>query len=252
MRAVLIVGLLLFAQIAMAENNERFAGNNIDVRTMLAFRAPQAAVQKMLPTGWELSPPAAGPSKGFNLGVILIDQVIAQDPDGNVQNPIRGAVLFAPAKKTGAETGGLMVLSGLLAPSSAIPGAYGVYTLADAQIERGIRTGVDGKPTIEESWQVSAGDNRLEFRVQYVRAMPVRGTFETKVFSSAKPDFYRIYRIDQASEVVRSTETGTDRAKTLDFKVSGPKFGALFDGSEQLVSVIAIPWYARQVYLPGS
>ena len=36
------------------------------------------------------------------------------------------------------------------------------------------------------------------------------------------------------------------------FKATGPKLAPLFDGSEQLVSVVAVPYYSRQVYLPGS
>jgi hypothetical protein len=34
-------------------------------------------------------------------------------------------------------------------------------------------------------------------------------------------------------------------------KASGRKIAPLFDGSEQLVAVTAIPWYSRQVYVPG-
>jgi len=33
-------------------------------------------------------------------------------------------------------------------------------------------------------------------------------------------------------------------------QASGDKLGLLFDGSQQLVSVTAIPYYSRQVYLP--
>ena len=33
---------------------------------------------------------------------------------------------------------------------------------------------------------------------------------------------------------------------------AGEKIAPLFDGSQQLISVTSIPWYSRQVYLPGS
>jgi hypothetical protein len=35
-------------------------------------------------------------------------------------------------------------------------------------------------------------------------------------------------------------------------KGTGEKLAPLFDGTQQLISVTSIPWYSRQVYLPGS
>ena len=82
--------------------------------------------------------------------------------------------------------------------------------------------------------------------------MPTTSKTNPNVHSAAKPDFYRIYRIEQAVDVVRSTATGVDRVTKLSFKASGGKLGQLFDGTEQLISVISVPWYTRQLYLPGS
>ena len=68
--------------------------------------------------------------------------------------------------------------------------------------------------------------------------------------SGVKPDFYRIYRIEQAADVVRSTATSTDRAQKYAFKATGAKLSPLFNGSEQLVSITSLPFYTRQVSLP--
>ena len=62
----LLVAALVLAHPALAQ--EKVVGNNIDVRTLLAFKASDAAVQKVLPEGWEVNSPAAGATKGFNLG----------------------------------------------------------------------------------------------------------------------------------------------------------------------------------------
>ena len=56
---------------------------------------------------------------------------------------------------------------------------------------------------------------------------------------------------EMASDVVRSVPTGVDRVSRVSFKATGDKLGTLFDGSQQLISVTAIPWYSRQVYLPA-
>jgi hypothetical protein len=71
---------------------------------------------------------------------------------------------------------------------------------------------------------------------------------ETKVYSAAT-GFYRIYRVEQIEDVVRST--GIDRVGKFSFKAEGPKLAPLFDGSQQLVSVISIPRRST-TYLPGS
>lgn len=44
-----------------------------EVRTVLSFKVADTALQKFVPPGWQLSPPIAGPSKGANLVLVLID-----------------------------------------------------------------------------------------------------------------------------------------------------------------------------------
>jgi hypothetical protein len=88
--------------------------------------------------------------------------------------------------------------------------------------------------------------------LQFVRGVPTRSKAEPNVFSAAKPEFYRMYRIEQASDVARSTATGVDRVSKISVKAAGPKMSLLFNGTEQLISVTSVPWYWRQTYLPGS
>jgi hypothetical protein len=71
--------------------------------------------------------------------------------------------------------------------------------------------------------------------------------------SSGRPrggEFYRIYRIEQAADIVRSTPTGTDHAQKFLCKAAGGKLSQIFDGSEQLISITSLPFYSRQVFLP--
>jgi len=198
MRAWLPPILLLLACSSVAQ--EKFAGSNLDVRTVLAFKASDAAVQKMLP---------------------------------------------------GTDTAGTMVVGGLFEPHG-VPGPYAVYLPANVATERRQRAGPDGKASIEESWDVKGTDgSAMEVRLRYERGMPARIKSESSTYSGAKPDFFRIYRVEVVSDVVRSTATSIDRISQMSFKATGPQFASLFDGTEQLISVTAIPSYARQVFLPG-
>lgn len=248
-RAGLPIVLLLLAGPSLAQ--EKLAGSNVDVRTRLAFKAPETAVRKMLPDGWEVNSPTTGPAQGANLTLVLIDQTVSQDAEGKALNPLRGAALTIPARKTGSETTATMVVAGLVEPHGA-PGAYGVYTPAKAVTERRQSTGADGRTSIEESWDFKGADgSSIEVQLRYERGTPARSKTESRSYSGARPDYYRIYRVDAANDVVRSTATRVDRISKISFKASGPKLAALFDGTEELINVTSVPLYSRQVFLPG-
>ena len=111
-------------------------------------------------------------------------------------------------------------------------------------------------PGLADKWEISDDGKLYTFHLNqgatFSDGVPVRASVEIPVYSAAKPDFYRIYRFEQATDVVRSTAIGTDRIQSLSFHTTGQQLAALFDGSEQLISVTSVPFYARQIYLPGS
>lgn len=231
---------------------EKLSGTNVDTRIGLAFNAPDATIRKLLPAGWEPNPPTSGPARGANLNLVLVDSVSAQDAEGKPVTPNRGIALVIPAKKTGSDAAGPMVVGGLFAPHYA-PGAYGVFLPAKVSIERKVHSDPEGKATVDETWDLRGEDGHsIHIRVAYVRGTPARSKTEAKVYSGTKPDYFRIYRVEQGSDVARSTETGVDRVSAFSLKASGPKLSPLHDGSAQLVAVTAIPWYSRSVHVvPG-
>lgn len=239
----------LLPSVALAQ--EKLSGTNQDTRIGLAFKVPDATVRKLLPAGWEANPPTSGPARGANLNVVLVDSVSAQDAEGKPVTPNRGIAVVIPAKKTGSDAAGPMVVAGLFAPHYA-PGAYGVFLPAKVSIERRVHSDPEGKATVEETWDLRGDGHSIHFRIAYVRGTPARSKAELKVYSGAKPDYFRIYRYEFGSDVALSTETGVDRVSALSLKASGPKLSMLHEGSPQLVAVTAVPWYSRSVYvLPG-
>jgi hypothetical protein len=242
------IGFILLAFFGPALAQEKLSGSNIDVRTGIAFTIPAAVAQKMLPEGWEVNSPAAGPTQGANLTMTLLEQVSAQDAQGAALKPFQGVAIGVPARKKDGSAAGTMIVTGLFTGGGA-PGAYGVYMPATGTVERRQRLDGDGKLLVEERWTFRSADgNALEATVHYARGQGARAKAESKAYSAAKPDFYRIYRVDLVSEVVRST--GVDRATVVTVKASGPKLGALLDGSEKVIAVTSIPSYSRMVYLP--
>jgi hypothetical protein len=230
---------------------DKYVGSNIDVRTILAFKVADAAVQKALPEGWELDVATIGPAKDVNLRVTFVDRLSEQDAEGKSLSPARHVTVTMPAKKKGAETRGTMLFVLYSSDEDGVPGPYGVAAHANTNMDRQVRIDPAEANTVEETWQLQAPDgNSLQLQIQYVRSAPARVKAETLVHSAAKPDFFRIYRFEQWADTVRGA--GADRVQKVVFEASGPKLAPLFDGSEQLIGVTTVPWYLRQIYLPGS
>jgi hypothetical protein len=247
---VLLLGLL-FLTAEPATAAEKYVGGNVDVRTMLAFKAADAAVRKLLPEGWDLDATSSGPAKGVNLHVTLIDRLTAQNAEGKALDPARIVTLGIPAKKTGSDSRGTMLFRIYSSTSAGVPGPYGVSVQASTTMERKIRIDQAAITTVEESWEIQSQDgDSMQLQIQYVRGAMTIGKSEALMYSAAKPAFYRIYRSEQSSDVVRDIES--NRVQKFVFKASGPKLAPLFDGSEQLIGVTSQPWYTRQTYLPSS
>ncbi len=196
MRNLVIALLMLAASPALAQDKEKLSATDLTVRTALTFKVSDTVVQKLLPAGFEVNSPTAGPSKGSNLNMTLIDYLMVQDPEGKPLPPRTTVAMSIPAKKTASGEAVAVVFGGFI-------------------------------------------------------AVPARGKAEPKIHSAAKPEFYRIYRFEQAADVVRSTATGIDRVSKCSIKATGPKLALLFDGSEQLISITSIPFYSRSIYVPA-
>jgi hypothetical protein len=65
-----------------------------------------------------------------------------------------------------------------------------------------------------------------------------------------EPSFFRIYRMDTATGMVKSVPAGVDRVQKYQIRLAVPELNKLFDEAEQLVAVAVIPLYVRQVFLP--
>jgi len=250
MRALVVLIAFLFAAPAVAQ--EKHVATDASVRMLFNFKAPDGAVQKLLPPGWQVDAPTSGPAAGANLRITFIEFVWAHDAQGKPQSStVRVITIGVPVKMQGADTRGVMLFGGFT--TGAAPGVYGVFAKSSVTSQRTFRTGPDGVATVEEAWDAKsdAGD-ALQFQLHYVRGVAAAEKVDVRVYSGAKPEFYRIYRYTQAQDVVRGAGAASERVKSFTFTAAGPKLAALFNGTEQLISITALPYYSRQVFLPGS
>ena len=241
--SVALLSAALFAPSAHAQ--EKPYGTNADNRMTVAFKIPEATLQKLLPAGWESNPPASG----ANIGITMVEGISSENAEGKPARPNIGVAVTAPVKKSGTNETGAMVLTGLFMPHYA-PGAYGNFMPAKISIDRRTRVDAEGKTRVQETWNLKGEDGHsLLIKVAYTRSEVKKNKVEVKVYSGAKPEFYRIYRFEQGTEVVKSASV--NNVSSFSIKATGPKLASIFDGKQQVVAITAVPWYSRAVSLPS-
>jgi hypothetical protein len=234
---------------------ETFVEHSAEVRMQLDFVVPDAALKKFLPTGWETNVATQGPAKDCNLRMIFIDRVDITKQDGSPATPGSNQLVYLaiPVKQPLTSAPAQMLIFGLTADAKDAPGPHGVYMHANSHRMARSTAGGAGKETLtEEVWEFSApSGERLEVSLKYERAAARKSSNEVKFFSSVKPEFYQIFKIDQGLDIMRNaTVQVRDRVKEFSYKAGGGKIGPLFDGTEKVVSIDALHWYNRGVYLP--
>jgi len=185
MRTMLSLVFLLLAAPAFAQ--EKFSGSNVDTRIGMAFKVSDAALRKLVPPGWEISPASSGPSQGANLNVSIVNMQTAHDADGKPAVPYRGVAFTIPVKKTGTDATVPMVAAGLFTANYA-PGAYGVFLPARIGVDRKVRMELDGKTSIEETWVLRAdGGHSIDVVVNYVAGTPRTARSSSASFPRRNP-----------------------------------------------------------------
>jgi hypothetical protein len=226
---------------------------NVDNRVILAFRVGQPELQGWLPAPWQVNPVATGPSKDANLTVTFIDRLLNQDGEGKLiaAGTTRIVALSVPAKHAQTGESAPFVIRIFDASPQGVPGPYKTAVPATIRREATLK-GVDLEPgTGSEVWELRDGaGGTIELRVEYQRNVPSRTKPETKPHSPVDPSFFRIYRFDAGTDVVKSIPDAINRIRSYQFRVTVPELRKLFDGTEQLVSISILPWYVRQVFLP--
>lgn len=214
-------------------------------RTSVSIRTKPESLQAFMPSGWT---PANG-----NLTLIFMDRPVQRLPDGKPlgSGVNRTLVLSATGRSPAGETRGLIVGEFSSDPSG-IPGAYKTYRpgqISLARVETGRVFNGALETLVSETWSARGDDgSTVDFAVTFIRGAPEPRPFEQKVYSGADPNFYRIYKGTQASEILRNATV--NKVQSVSLKASGGRLGRAIDGSEEIVSISSAPFYTRQTYVP--
>lgn len=226
--------------------------SNVDSRVVLAFRVAESQLQMWVPAPWQIAPPASGPSKDANLNATFVQRLLSQNAEGKSHPAsLNRVVAFnVPVKNPQTGDAGPMVIRIFATDHGGLPGPYKNSVKASIRREQ-THEGANLEPgSATERWLMQSDGGTIEMEVAYQRGVPTRVKAEAKPRSAVEPSFFRLYRIDQGLDVVKSVPEGIDRTQSLRFRSTVAELAPLFDGSEQIVSVTAIPFYVRQVSLP--
>jgi hypothetical protein len=232
---------------------ETLVQQNVDTRVVLAFWVGHAGLQRWLPAPWQVDRLARGPSKGANLTVSFIDRLLNQDGEAKVvaEPATRLVALVVPVKHGQTGETALFDIREYNAGPQGVPGPYKTGLSATIRREATLQATDLAPGAGSEMWEVKdSGGGLIEFRVVYQRGIPSRARPEVKLHSAVDASSLRIYRPDVGTDMVKSTPAGIDRVRSYQFRVTAPELRPLFDGTEQLVSIVVLPWYVRQVFLP--
>jgi len=227
---------------------DHLAQSTLEARTIIAVAMPAEAIAALLPAGWRSVPFETGPGKGANLNATLYDQLSVVGPDGKPEERSQVLALSAPVMRPDGKVVSMVV--GGFVPPAGVPGAYSVQQPAAITMTKQARSLPAGDAQVEESWDFAGtGDTRLHIALTYARGNATPAHAEVLNYSAAKPDFYRIYKIDQAVDVLRSGPAGIDRVSTLTIAASGA-IAAILGQQSTVIAVISAPYYHRDIWLP--
>jgi hypothetical protein len=245
---LLAAGILPVAQARAETLVERSA----ETRMQIDFQVADAAIKKVLPAGWATDVATSGGAKDCNLRMIFIDRLDVTGPDDAPKGTGQLVILEVPVKNPGSGLSGRMIIDGLSSIAKDAPGPFGVYhAAARYRVQRSV-SAASQPVQITEDWEFTGvNDEHMELHVKYARDIARRGTSEVKFFSGADPSMYQIGKVAQGLVPMRNaTVPSKDIVSEFTYKASGGNLPALFDGSERLISIDAIGWHERAVYLP--
>lgn len=220
----------------------------IDTKIHVRLAVNPSRLQNRLPASWSIAPASDEVHRGANLLVIFSEVLLRQRADGSPSpDPVnRHVALLAPATRADSGEASVFMLQMYAAHPASVPGRFRNTLPATIWRER-CEAGI-GTRTVcaERLFARPDTGGRIELRLRYERGLPTRRAWPTTMRSAADPSIVRHYQSEALLDVVRSVPAGIDRVEEYALQVELRETADLFDGSERLVSLAIVPWFARQ------
>jgi hypothetical protein len=243
---------LLMSLPALAQAPAPVVEQSNEYRFQLDLQVNQAALNRLLPAGWESAAATQGAAKDCNLRLIFIDRINVQGGDNRVLAPGKDTLVYleAPVRQSGGGAGsGRMVLAGISENDSATAATFGTLVKASrVSTARNIAT-ADGRTSVTEDWDLTGtGGEHARLHVKYVRGPANRAASDVRFYNPANPAEVMTAHTEQETDITRNVTTAPpDRVQEFSFQAGGGRFAPLFDGSEKPLSWDSQPTYRRAI-----
>lgn len=231
---------------------ETFIGTTVESRVLVGFKVNETAMDEFLPEGWIPFTLPKGPVGGSNLIIAFIDRHVILDTEGKPDDPSSGptVALLAYARKEGVEGVRGFVIRVYEEPPLVDP--YGTSVTADISRTASFMDAGSSERTQSEVWAVrSEGGGELTLSLDFeVGGYGWQKGAGSRPYSAVNPDFSRIYRYDQLAGLAMNAAMGRELEGTVTFTATDPDLGGLFDGTEEMASIVSIPIFVREISLP--
>jgi hypothetical protein len=229
-------------------------------RTMIALEGEAAALQRRLPSGWELAPYAGDDLRGTSLRgasmLVPFHEVYAvRTHDGRLAGlPQVSYIAFvSPARHQA--TGALAHFHWFLYTEdpAGVPGKYGDGKLAHVTRSQTFTKERRGETRVRETFSAVADSGEVHLTLAYEQGGTVIWASADKpnlpLYAAKDPSIVRWYQEDQVINVVRSDPLKVNRVSEISLNVKG-ELEDVFDGNERVIAVVIQRPYMRQVYVP--
>lgn len=239
----------------------RYSDGIAAARTLLALEADASALQRRLPTGWELTPYAGDDLRGTSFRdanlLVPFHEVYAvrshdDHPTGLQQVSYIAFVSQARQQATG-ELAHVHWFTYTEDPAG-VPGKYGDGALARITRLQTFSKEQRGETRVRETFSAVGESGEVHLLLDYeqggdlvIWATPTEPNLPLRAASN--PQIVRWYQEDQVMNVVRSDPLGVNRVSEFGLEVRG-ELDDVFDGNERVVAVVIQRPYLRQVYVP--
>jgi hypothetical protein len=227
---------------------------------MIVLQANAAALQRRLPSGWELAPYSGDDLRGTSLRganvLVPFHEVYAvRNQDGHQPSlPQTSYVPFISQARSTA-TGALGHIHWLTYTEDpeAVPGKYRDGKLAQIARTQTFTKEKRGETRVRETFSAVAEGGEVHLSLAYQQGgMLIWATADKPnlpLYAAADPSVVRWYQEDQVLNVVRSDPLKINRVSEITLTMKG-ELSDVFDGSERVVAVVIQRPYVRQVYVP--
>jgi hypothetical protein len=229
-------------------------------RTMLAIEGNAGALQRRLPSGWELMPYVGedlrGTSlRGANMLVPFHEVYAVRSHDGRVVGLQQVSYVAFVSQARNNATGEVAHIHWFTYTEdpTAVPGKYKDAELANVTRSQTFTKERQGETHVRETFDAVAEGGEIHLSLAYEQGgmvMWVTADEPNLPFYAAKdPSVVRVYQEDQVMNVVRSVPMNVDRMSKISLNVRG-ELEDVFDGTERVVAVVIQRPYMREVYVP--